>query len=219
LWLDIITKINNHHANKLNYDGKISPSNTFGIGMTKQRVVPHHYQAGPDVNVLSESTAYWLSTGQLPAELITGHKLVDSEHHFLIAAIANLRRVCIDHVNLKDCTGCTHERQQRCEAEVITMLGDVFAFILDHFKTEEMVMRDSLLLTVDRDLCEAHMEDHAAISSTVQEIVSSLDSHQIVSRIRELDALLTRWETNHIALHDLILSRWVAREDSLLRDL
>jgi len=98
------------------------------------------------------------------------------------------------------------------------MLGDVFAFILDHFKTEEMVMRDSLLLMVDRDVCEAHMEDHAAISSAVQKIVSSLDSQHIVSRIRELDALLARWETNHIALHDLILSRWIAREDSLLKD-
>ncbi|UCV21719.1 hemerythrin domain-containing protein [Ferribacterium limneticum] len=187
--------------------------------MTKQRVVSIPHMAGAAVDVLSESTAHWLSTGELPAELVTGHKLIDSEHRFLIAAIANLRRVCIDHVNLKDCTGCSDERQQRCEADVIAMLGDVFAFILDHFKTEEMVMRDSLLLMVDRDVCEAHMEDHAAISLAVQQIVSSLDSHHIVSRIRELDTLLARWETNHIALHDLILSRWIAREDSLLRDL
>lgn len=186
--------------------------------MTKQRVVSIPHMAGAAVDDLSESTAYWLSTGELPAELITGHKLIDSEHHFLIGAIANLRRVCLDHVNLKDCTGCSHDRQERCEADVIAMLGDVFAFILDHFKTEEMVMRDSLLLMVDRDVCEAHMEDHAAISATVQQIVSSLDSQHIVSRIRELDALLARWETNHIALHDLILSRWIAREDSLLKD-
>jgi hemerythrin-like metal-binding protein len=155
----------------------------------------------------------------LPAGLITGHKLIDSEHHFLIAAIANVRKVCIDHVNLKDCTGCSHDRQQRCESDVVALLGDVFAFILEHFKTEEAVMRDSLLLMVDRDVCEAHMEDHAAISSTVQKIVSSLDSHHVVSRIRELDALLTRWETNHIALHDLILMRWISREDSLLKGL
>ncbi|MBU1364719.1 MAG: hypothetical protein KKE51_12960 [Gammaproteobacteria bacterium] len=186
--------------------------------MTKQRVVSNPHLAGPPVDVVSESTAYWLSNGDLPPELITGHKLIDSEHRFLISAIANLRRICIDHINLKDCTGCSHDRQARCEMEVVAMLGDVFAFILDHFKTEEMVMRDSLLLMVDRDVCEAHMEDHAAISSTVQKIVSSLDSEHVVSRIRELDALLARWETNHIALHDLILSRWVAREDSLLKD-
>ena len=217
--LDFITKINKYRINKSNYDGRIAFYTTFGIGMTKQRVVSIPHMAGAAVDVLSESTAHWLSTGELPAELVTGHKLIDSEHRFLIAAIANLRRVCVDHVNLKDCTGCSHERQQRCEADVIAMLGDLFAFILDHFKTEEMVMRDSLLLMVDRDVCEAHMEDHAAISSAVQQIVSSLDSHHIVSRIRELDALLARWVTNHIALHDLILSRWIARDDSLLRDL
>ena len=41
----------------------------------------------------------------------------------------------------------------------------LLAFILDHFKHEEDVMRDSLLLTVDREVCQAHMEDHAAISA------------------------------------------------------
>lgn len=217
--MDFIPKIKNYRTKKAYYEGKIAVYSTFGIGMTKQREVSNPHKAGPAVDVLTESTAYWLSTGELPAGLITGHKMIDLEHRFLIAAIANLRKVCIDHVNFKDCTSCSHERQQRCEADVIGMLGDVFAFILDHFKTEETVMRDSLLLMVDRDVCEAHMEDHAAISAALQEIVSSLDSDHIVSRIRELDALLARWVTHHIALHDLILSRWIAREDSLLKDL
>lgn len=189
---------------------------TFGIGMTNQQVASDPLKAGPVVDVLSESTAYWRLTGKLPSALITGHKLIDSEHYFLISAIANLRRVCIDHINLEDCTGCSHDRQQACETELVAMLGDVFAFILDHFKTEELVMRDSLLLMLDRDVCEAHMEDHAAISSTVQQIVSSLDSQHVVSRIRELDALLARWVTNHIALHDLMLARWISRDDGLM---
>ena len=34
---------------------------------------------------------------------------------------------------------------------------------------------------------------------------------------RKLDALLARWVTNHIALHDLLLSRWIARDDSMLK--
>lgn len=182
--------------------------------MTKMVSIP--FMAA--VDNLTESAGNWLPSGELPAELVTGHKLIDSEHHFLMTAIANLRRICIDYVKSKDCTGCSDERQQRCEADVIAMLGDVFAFILDHFKTEEAVMRDSLLLMVDRDVCEAHMEDHAAISSAVQQIVSSLDPHHVVSRIRELDVLLARWKTNHIALHDQILSRWVSREDSLFNN-
>lgn len=55
------------------------------------------------------------------------------------------------------------------------------------------MMRDSLLVLVNRDLCDAHMEDHAAISSTVQQIVAALDPMQTPSLIRELDALLHRW--------------------------
>lgn len=187
--------------------------------MTKQRVVSKPVEEGTSVDALSEITTHWLTAGDLPPELITGHKLIDFEHRFLVSAIANLRKLCIDHVGLADCHGCGPGVQQHCESQLIGMLGDVFAFILDHFKTEETVMRDSLLLMVDRDVCEAHMEDHAAIAAAVQEIVAALDPFHVVSRIRELDQLLARWITNHITLHDLLLSRWVAREDSLLRGL
>jgi hemerythrin len=97
------------------------------------------------------------------------------------------------------------------------MLGDLLSFVLEHFRTEEAIMRDSLLLLVDRAVCEAHMEDHAAISGKVQEIVAALDPMNTVVLIRQLDTLLTRWVSNHIALHDTLLVRWVQREDSVLR--
>lgn len=166
---------------------------------------------------LDRVAVHWLTTGQLPPELITGHKLIDFEHRFLVAAIANLRQVCIDLRGLPDCGTCDRQQRTGCESQLVQLLGDLFAFILDHFKTEETIMRDSLLLMVDRDVCQAHMEDHADIAAKVQEIVTSLDSQHIVSRLRELDALLTRWVTNHIQLHDMLLSRWIARDDSLLK--
>lgn len=185
--------------------------------MTKQRMVAKPWPAEIPVEALSDVTAHWLDTGELPPELLTGHKLIDFEHRFLISSIANLRRVCVDHLAFADCHACSHGQRAGCENEVIGMLGDVFAFILEHFKTEEKIMRDSLLLMVDRDVCQAHMEDHAAIAAKVQQIVSTLDQFHTVSRIRELDALLACWMTNHIALHDFLLSRWVSREDSLLK--
>lgn len=185
--------------------------------MTKQRMVVNHWTAEIPVEALSNITAHWLDTGELPPELITGHKLIDFEHRFLVSSIANLRRVCIDHLAFSDCHGCKDDQRASCESQVIGMLGDVFAFILEHFKTEETIMRDSLLLMVDRDVCQAHMEDHAAIAAKVQQIVSMLDGFHMVSRIRELDALLARWMINHVALHDLLLSRWISREDSLLK--
>lgn len=160
---------------------------------------------------------HWPLNGELPPELITGHKNIDAEHRLLLSCIASLRKVCIDHVNVPNCSGCDQAVRSRCDNELVSMLGDLLAFILDHFKNEEAIMRNSLLQVVDRDVCEAHVEDHAAISGKVLEIVASLDPMNSVGLIRDLDALLSRWIVNHIGLHDVLLVRWIEREDSVLR--
>jgi hemerythrin-like metal-binding protein len=164
-----------------------------------------------------EEVSPWLLGGELPPELITGHKSIDAEHRLLLSCIAGLRKVCIDLVNAPHCGGCNQAVRSRCENELVALLGDLLAFILDHFKNEETIMRNSLFQMVDRDVCEAHMEDHAAISGKVLEIVASLDPMNSVGRIRDLDALLSRWIVNHIGLHDVLLVRWIEREDSVLR--
>lgn len=154
---------------------------------------------------------------ELPPELLTGHHHLDAEHRLLISCIANLRQVCTDYRQCRHCGDCPAVRRQHCESHLVGMLGDLLSFVLEHFRAEEAIMRDSLLLMVDRAVCEAHMEDHAAISGKVQEIVAKLDPMHTVNLIRELDTLLSRWISNHIALHDMLLVRWVQREDSVLR--
>jgi len=153
----------------------------------------------------------------LPPALETGHQQLDGEHRMLLTTIAALRQVCVDHVGCENCSACSEASRNQCEGNLIAMLGDLLSFILDHFKLEEAVMRDSLLQIVDREVCNAHIEDHAAISGKVQEIVSALNPLRTVSLIRELDALLMRWLENHIGLHDMLLLRWLEREDSVLR--
>lgn len=166
---------------------------------------------GETVTALSQQVAHELSAGELPPELVTGHPLIDREHRFLIDAMANLRRVCSDLSTFRDCTACLRSRQVRCENDLIGLLGDIFSFILEHFRHEEAIMRGSMLPVVDYAVCQAHIEDHAEIAAKVQQIVSGLDAAQVVSRIRELDRLLERWVTHHIALHGTLLSDWVAR--------
>lgn len=154
---------------------------------------------------------------ELPAELLTGHWHLDAEHRQLLANISNLRRICIDQVNFKHCADCHQAQRNHCESHLVSMLGDLLAFILEHFRTEEEIMRDSLLQMVNREVCEAHMEDHAVISGKIQEIVAALDPMNTVGLIRDLDGLLTCWASNHIQMHDMLLVRWVEREDSVLR--
>lgn len=157
---------------------------------------------------------FWLPGGPLPPELLTGHKSIDFEHRQLLACMKAVRKVCVDFRHFDNCSACPSPRQSTCENELVRLLGDLLAFILDHFKTEESIMRDSLLLMVDRDVCEAHMEDHAAISAKIQQIVAALDPSNTVGLVRQLDTLLGNWITHHIAMHDLILVRWVAQQDS-----
>lgn len=153
----------------------------------------------------------------LPAELNTGLHVIDFEHQMLLNSMASLRQICHDFETREDCRGCTATSRANCDGHLVGLLGDLLAFIMDHFQTEEKLMRDSLLVLVDRDLCEAHMEDHAAISGKVQQIVAALDPMRTPSLIRDLDKLLHSWITNHVALHDLWLARWVLREDSVLK--
>lgn len=154
----------------------------------------------------------------LPTALDTGNYLIDDEHRLLLGIMRDLRRVCIDPVGLITCSGCTSSRQNACEHEVVSMLGDLFAFILDHFSSEERIMRDAMMQVTDKELCDAHVEDHAAIAQKVQEIVSRLDSEHTVRRIRELDSLLARWIEHHIGLHDLMLVRWLNSEQGIDKD-
>lgn len=154
---------------------------------------------------------------ELPSELITGHRAIDAEHYQLMVGMANLRTVCSFQLRAPDCKACEEARRGACENSLVALLGDLLSFVIEHFRNEEQIMRDSLLLMIERDLCEAHMEDHAAISSKVQQIVASLDPLRTVVLIRELDTLLTRWISNHIIMHDQLLVRWVEREDSVLK--
>ena len=185
--------------------------------MTMQGTVPDSLVEGATVDELPDIIAQWRSTADLPPELITGHRLIDMEHRFLIDAIANLQRICKSTIEFKDCISCGRMQQARCENNLVSLLGDVFAFILDHFRNEEEIMRTSMLLVIDRAVCDAHIEDHAEIAAKVQQIVSALDASHVVSRIRELEAQLSRWLTNHIALHDMLLSRWIARYEPQLK--
>ena len=155
----------------------------------------------------------WLPGGPLPAALVTGHAAIDAEHGQLLSSMTSLRRICTDYAALPHCRQCAASTRRDCESGLISLLGDLLAFILDHFVHEEGIMRDTLMLAVDRDVCEAHIEDHAAISAKVQQIVARLEPEHLVERIRELDRLLSRWLNHHIALHDVLLVRWVDRQE------
>ena len=157
-----------------------------------------------------------LTGRNLPPSLDTGITKIDFEHGQLLSCMASLRKMCTD-MTRSNCLACESQQHNFCENSLIAILGDLLAFILDHFHTEEKAMRDSLLFMVDRDVCEAHMEDHAHISEKIQQIVAAIDQTKMVVLVRELDGLLERWVSHHTVMHDQALASWIARQDSIMR--
>lgn len=155
--------------------------------------------------------------GLMGVEFRTGNQTIDADHQQLYDLLKAARSVCVDMVGRRNCATCTPARQHHCENELLRVLGDLLSFVLDHFKQEESMMRDSLLVMVDRLHCDLHMEDHAAISSRIERIIGCLDSQPTVDLLRELDTVLAAWVMKHIATHDMALVHWIEREDSALR--
>lgn len=158
-----------------------------------------------------------MPAGGVPIVVQTGHRDIDREHAELFAALERARTICLDTQAFSSCATCSPACRSACERDLIDVLGTLLGFVLDHFKSEESIMRDSLLMMIDRDLCLMHMEDHAAISSLVERLVGGLDATPTVLLLRDLDSLLGGWMAQHIATHDVALVNWVEREDSALR--
>lgn len=166
---------------------------------------------------LPASAPQSMPDGEMAAEFLTGNLVIDAEHRQLFALLRAARTICIDMAHYPDCSSCSHSQQAHCETHLLKLLGDLLSFILDHFKTEEGMMRDSLLVMVDRLQCEEHIEDHAAISSKIERVISALDSRPTVELLREVNGVLAAWVMKHIATHDQALVNWIEREDSALR--
>lgn len=131
-------------------------------------------------------------------QLLTGNSETDSEHRLLLNAVSRLREVCAQLEHHAENTAVVSER-------VVDVLGDLLSFLVDHFFAEEKLMRKFGLTVHDKELCDRHKEDHAAISDTVLRIVANLDTPQTVPLTRQLQSVLQDWVENHIKIHDAIL--------------
>jgi len=146
---------------------------------------------------------------ELNPALLTGNSEVDAEHRLLLRFLERLRNVCANFDKADDCEACSRACLRGCDTVLIETLGDLLMFLVDHFRTEEDLMRTERVNLVDREICELHKEDHAAISHAVQKIAADLDPMKTATHIRQLHKLLENWVTNHIRLHDVLLIQMI----------
>lgn len=145
-------------------------------------------------------------------QLLTGNPEVDSEHRLLLNAITRLRNVCSDYDQRTECSGCSRARVADCNHDLVDTLGDLLAFLVDHFFAEEQAMKKFGLTSKNKELCDRHKEDHALISDTVLRIVAALDSPRTVMLIKQLQSVLDTWLKHHIELHDAALLQLIREQ-------
>lgn len=143
-------------------------------------------------------------------QLLTGNPELDSEHRLLLNAMARLREVCTELDRQAADISAGNSADIGVEP-VIDVLGDLLAFLVDHFYAEEKLMKKFGLTLYDKQLCDRHKEDHAAISDAVLRIVSNLDQSQTVPLIRQLQSVLQDWLERHIEIHDVMLVRMLGQ--------
>lgn len=138
----------------------------------------------------------------MPTEAGRVAGLIRHEHGLLKEKIGQLRTVCACARTGGDCAACGAESTLACEREVARILEEVFVFMVEHFRTEEAVMREHRLDFADPIACESHREAHAEITERARHLITGLTPQTVLPRLDELVGLIEGWIGGHIAAHD-----------------
>ncbi len=155
----------------------------------------------------------------LMTDWCSGHPLIDAEHQALLGVLRRLPDICQSFLSRMDCSQCSTEARRDCESRLVDLLSEVIEFVIDHFSSEEAIMRRSLLPAIEPARCEAHFEDHAEIMGRLTDILGALTPETTSGRMRELNALLLSWLNEHIRHHDQPLADWLKRDEMLLHEI
>lgn len=149
--------------------------------------------------------------GELPDSWLSGHALIDGEHRLLAQILASAPSLCNGYPEKGDCTACGSPLQEICEARLVDLLGELIEYSIDHFASEELLMRRSFMPIVHPDQCEAHFEDHAEIMGYLTSILASLRPELTAAHLHRLMASLQQWLDEHVTKHDQPLAEWLSQ--------
>ncbi len=139
----------------------------------------------------------------LPDAFITGDAIVDDEHRHLRQQIERLRSICAEYETRQTCQGCASEKISRCESVLLECISDLLAYMVDHFRAEENLMKRRGINQAHRERYLVHTEDHADIANHVAQLTHPRDPGLTVKTIAETTALISHWLDRHIVSHDV----------------
>lgn len=139
----------------------------------------------------------------LPRALSTGIAMIDEEHRQLRAFIERLRSICDEFDSRQTCAGCSSDRISACESSMLDCVTDLLGYMVEHFRTEENLMRDLGISAKQHERYLMHAEDHANIADRVARLARPQDRLQTVRTIADTAGVLSRWLDHHIWHHDM----------------
>lgn len=134
---------------------------------------------------------------------LTGNRIVDDEHARLLEMVFGLRAICRAFDRKESCAGCTAEKVAGCEDRVYNCISELMDYMVEHFGTEERLMKDLGLAARRRPMFELHVEDHARLAGRLSDLTMPGAPEMTVGRIAELSALVLEWLDHHIRIHDV----------------
>lgn len=130
---------------------------------------------------------------------------INTEHALLKDRIATLERICEGLDERTSCAPCSPEKTAGCAKALIQELGDLLAYMVEHFRHEERGMQGCGYADLDDGKYSAHVEDHANISEFFTRIVSDFDERNPCPQAVKLRDLLETWIDTHIGDFDTAL--------------
>ena len=119
--------------------------------------------------------------------LLLGYAPMDQVHETLVTVVAHLQS-CLD-------------------SEVAAALDAVHAHLQEHFGSEDQWMRET-----DFPARDCHIDEHAAVLNSVQQVQERLTQQGDVALCRRLADELARWFPGHADYLDSALSHWLCQQ-------
>lgn len=134
---------------------------------------------------------------------LTGNRIVDDEHARLLEMVFGLRAICRTFDRKESCSGCAADKVAACEDRVFACISELMDYMVEHFGSEERLMKDLGLAARRRLMFEEHVEDHARLAGHLSDLTLPGAPEMTVGRIADLSALVLEWLDHHIRIHDV----------------
>lgn len=138
---------------------------------------------------------------------------INAEHAVLTNRIVKLERVCEGLDERTSCKDCPPEKTSGCADALIQEIGDLLAYMVEHFRHEERGMQGSGYAIREGAKYSAHVEDHANISEYFTGIVGEFNDADPCPQAVKLRDLLEMWINTHISEFDAALLANLAGDD------